>query len=111
MVRFLERSSYFRCMLKDLDRDQLQLAELMSKISEESLSAGWMNGLEYELWEILNYNKSTYGGYSITADDLQQLKVLSDKCSCWIIFDDENEETALDLESWKKKYNEKMGTV
>jgi hypothetical protein len=41
-------------MLKDLNSDQLLLAELMSSISEDGFSASWMEGLEYELWEILN---------------------------------------------------------
>ena len=98
-------------MLKDLNQDQLQLAELMSKISEEAISAGWMNGLEYKLWEILDGVKSNYYSHMVTQEELQQLKALSEQCGCWIIFDDESEETALDLESWKKRFSEKMGTV
>jgi hypothetical protein len=96
-------------MLDDLNQDQLKLAGLMSKISEDAFSAGWIEGLEYRLWEISNGGKNSYGGYIVPQEELQQLKFLSDKCGCWIFFDDENEETAIDLESWKNKYNEKMG--
>jgi hypothetical protein len=97
-------------MLKDLNGDQLQLEELMSSISEAGYSAGWMEGLEYELWVILNSTKRNYGRHIVTEEQFQQLKYLSDKCGCWIVFDDEKEETALDLESWRKGFSEKMGT-
>ncbi len=89
-------------MLKDLSNDQLLLAELMSQISEAGYSAGWMDGLEFDLWEILNGHKRKYGGYSVSQDELNQLQSLSNKCDCWIVFDDEKEETAVELETWKK---------
>lgn len=89
-------------MLQDLNNDQLLLAELMSRISEAGYSAGWMNGLEFDLWEILNGHKRKYGAYKVSQDDLEQLEYLSYKCNCWIVFDGENDETAVDLESWKK---------
>ena len=41
-------------MLQDLNNDQLLLAELMSRISEAGYSAGWMIGLEFDLWETMN---------------------------------------------------------
>jgi hypothetical protein len=94
-------------MLKDLNDDQLQLAELMSRISEEGYSAGWMVGLEYALWEILNGTNREYGVHIIRQEELDQLQTLVNKCGCWIIFDDENEETAVDLEAWKKIFSNK----
>jgi hypothetical protein len=36
-----------------LDHAQRQLADYMSDLSEEAYSAGWMNGLEYALWDAL----------------------------------------------------------
>src|SRR3569833_2600437 len=98
---------YIWVMLKDLNRDQLQLAELMSHISEEAYSAGWMDGLEYELWEILTGKNSRYGRYLLTPEELDQLQYLINKCKCWIVFDDENDETAVDLETWKKMFSNK----
>ena len=107
----MQGSSYFRFMLSDLNQDQLQLEELMSQISEEAYSAGWMIWLEYALWGILNGSKRNYGRHVVSEVELLQLKCLSDKCGCWIVFDDETEETAIDFESWKKKFNEKMRIV
>jgi len=91
-------------MLQDLNDDQLQLAELMSRISEEGYSAGWMKGLEYRLWEILNGRNREYGVHTITQEELGQLQSLVNKCGCWIVFDEENEETAVELETWKKTF-------
>jgi hypothetical protein len=92
-------------MLKDLNEDQLELAELMSRISEAGYSAGWMMGLEYELWQILNDGKGSFGRHHVTQGELQQLQSLSEKCGCWIVFDDVTEETAVDLEKWKKMFS------
>ena len=66
-------------MLKDLNPDELKPAELMSQISEDSLSAGWMNGLEFELWDIIN-GSSTKHGYTTTQSNIDQLESLSQKC-------------------------------
>jgi hypothetical protein len=76
-------------MLNDLNKDQLLLEEFMSEISEAGFSAGWMGDLEFDLWEILNGDKRRYGHHIITQDELDQLKSLSDKCGCWIVYDDE----------------------
>ncbi|MBN8852874.1 MAG: hypothetical protein BGO55_14935 [Sphingobacteriales bacterium 50-39] len=92
-------------MLKDLNEDQLQLEELMSRISEAGYSAGWMMGLEYELWQILNDGKGSFGRHHVTQEELQQLQFLSEKCGCWVVFDDNTEETAVDLETWKKMFS------
>ena len=37
-------------MINDLTPTQRDLAELTSDISENAWRAGWMQGLEYELW-------------------------------------------------------------
>ena len=93
-------------MLKDLDSDQLLLEELMSNISEEDFSAGWMTNLEFDLWGILNGDNRKYGHHLITQSEIDQLKSLSKKCGCWIVFDEEKEETAVELEAWKKMFTD-----
>ena len=93
-------------MLRDLNEDQLKLADLMSKISEDGYSAGWMEGLEFALWEALNGEENKYGRHIITSSELEDLKLLSQKFGCWILFNDDQEETAIGLEEWKKKFNE-----
>jgi hypothetical protein len=38
-------------MLADLSPDQRRLADYMSELSESAYCAGWMEGLEFALWE------------------------------------------------------------
>jgi hypothetical protein len=40
-------------MLRDLTPAQCELAKYMSDLSEEAYCAGWMQGLEYALWQVL----------------------------------------------------------
>ncbi|SRR5258706_9457270 len=91
-------------MLKDLNEHELKLAELMSEISEKGFCAGWMISLEFYLWEIINGGNRRYGTYEVTQSDIDQLNALSQECGCWIIFDDANDETAIDLKTWKRMY-------
>ena len=93
-------------MQKDLNEDQVKLAKLMSWMSEEGYSAGWMNTLEVDLWEIVNGANRRYGSYDVTQHDIDQLKSLSQKCGCWIIFDDVIDERAIDLNTWEKMYSD-----
>jgi hypothetical protein len=98
-------------MLKDLNKDQQSLARLMSDISEKSFYAGWMMGLEFDLWRIVHGSDRQYGHYFVSQTEIDELKNLSRRCGCWIRFDDEMEETAIDLESWSKLIQQSEGTV
>ena len=89
-------------MRRDLNEDQLKLADLMSNISEDGYSAGWMEDLEFNLWDALNGGEKKYGRHIITSSQLEELKFLSQMCGCWIIFNGEQEETAIDIEEWRK---------
>lgn len=91
-------------MLRDLNKDELKLAELMIRISEEGYSAGWIKALEFDLWEIINGGNRRYGTYEVTQNDIDEINSLTQKCGCWIIFDDANDETAIDLKTWEKVY-------
>lgn len=93
-------------MLKDLNNDELKLAELMSNISEDGYSAGWMPGLEIALWKALNDGDRNYGRHRISQSEVEKLKFLSEKCNCWILFDDTNEETSIEIRKWKRKFDE-----
>jgi hypothetical protein len=95
-------------MLKDLTEHEQKLEEFMSWISEEGHSAGWMCDLEYDLWEIVVGGDRRYSRYSLSQDDIDKLNLLSQKCGCWIVFDDVSEETAVGLETWKKMYSGKI---
>lgn len=91
-------------MLYDLNQDQQQLAEFMSDISEKGFCAGWMWHLEYDLWRIINGGHNRYGHYYLSQEEIDQLWAMANKCGCWIVFDDDTEETAIEIETWKKMY-------
>ena len=93
-------------MIDALTSEQKLLAEVMRGISERCYCAGWMEHLEYILWDALINGQKKYGQDVITRNDIEQLKRLSEKCNCWIYFDDVSEETAIDLELWRQKFKE-----
>lgn len=91
-------------MIKDLTSQQLLLEECMSDISERCHSAGWMQDLEYVLWDAILNGPRKYGHHVITQTDIEKLKELSKDANAWIIYDEEEEETAIDLLEWKQKF-------
>jgi hypothetical protein len=88
-------------MIDKLTPKQQQLANLMSDISEECYYAGWMTGLEYNLWDAIVNGEKKYGHGQITQDYIVQLIQISKNCNSWIYFDDETEETAVDFDKWQ----------
>ena len=91
-------------MLKDLNKEELKLAEYMSSISEKGFSAAWLEGLEFDLWKIVIGGPPRYGRYDLTEIDINRLKSLSQQCESWIFFDEIHEETAIKLPKWDKLY-------
>lgn len=91
-------------MLKDLSENELKLATFMSDLSERCYSAVWMLNLEYVLWDSILNGSRKYGQDIINESDISQLSKLSSLSNAWIIFDNETEETAVDLEQWKKQF-------
>ncbi|MGN7784354.1 hypothetical protein ACTJIJ_07500 [Niabella sp. 22666] len=78
----------------------------MSELSEKCYSAQWMKNLEYVLWNTILNGPKKYGQDIISKPDIDKLAELSKSCNCWILFDDVEEETAVDLVEWIKKYND-----
>ena len=94
-------------MLKDLNKEQKALAEYMSYLSEESFCAGWMDGLEFELWKGMNNEIKEYGTLRFTYEIVNRLKELSSKSNGWIVFDDDQEEFYLPWELWHARLESK----
>jgi hypothetical protein len=92
-------------MTKDLSPDQSRLENLMSEISERCYSAGWMQDLEYILWDAVINGQRKYGHGTITKFDIDELKKLSTTCNSWIYMDDITEETATNLDAWSMMFN------
>lgn len=85
-------------MLEQLDPDSRALADFMSELSEAAYCAGWMNGLEFELWQALIGGPRTYGRLEITDEQLARLRDLSEAAKGWIVFDDVGGETLVPLD-------------
>lgn len=84
-----------------LTKEQNELADYMSKISERCYFSGWMKNLEYVLWDTIYSGPRKYGQDFITNNDISELLRLSGNANSWIIFDNEAEELALNLVDWK----------
>ncbi|WP_316844174.1 hypothetical protein [Pedobacter psychrodurus] len=91
-------------MESDLTGKELRLATFMSEISEYCYSAGWTLNLEYALWHAVINGERKYGQSYITEDDISTLIKLSTDADAWIIYDDDKEETALNLKEWAEKF-------
>jgi hypothetical protein len=59
------------------------LRDLMGTISDEAYCAGWMMGLEDDLWAALRVGPCTYGRVKLTADVIANLKRLHDAAGGW----------------------------
>ena len=92
-------------MLGDLTPGQRALAEYMSGLSEEAYCAGWMQGLEYALWQVVLDRRSIYGRLVFTAEHADNLRRLSASCRGWILFDDDREETWVSRSDWEIRYS------
>lgn len=90
--------------------DANRLSEFMSELSEQAYCAGWMQGLEYALWNAVLKGRAKYGRLQITRVHTQKLKVLSDRCGGWIIWDDDLGESFIPMEQWQKKYEAEHGS-
>jgi hypothetical protein len=93
-------------MLSHLTSEQLALAEYMSDLSEEAYCAGWMDGLEYALWQVVLGERSDYGQTTFTSKHATDLRRLSASCGGWILFDEEREETWVSRADWERRFEE-----
>ena len=93
-------------MLADLSETQRELAKYMASISEEAYAAGWIGGLEFELWRAVQQGPFLYGRLQLTSGHVKQLRALSQNCGGWIRFDDKAEEQFVPLNAWLSQAGE-----
>jgi hypothetical protein len=87
-------------MLLDLSESQLELAKYMASISEEAYAAGWIEGLELELWRAVKEGPFLFGRLQLTTVHTRRLKELSQNCGGWIRFDETSEEQFVPFSAW-----------
>lgn len=87
-------------MLEDLNKEQLKLAEYMSELSELAYTAGWMDNLEFSLWNAMNNEITEYGRLVFNAEIIEHLRELSNKAGGWVVFDEKKDETFLPWKEW-----------
>lgn len=106
----LENGTLGRPMaMGDLKAAQRALAQYMSDLSEEAYSAGWMNGLEDALWEVVLGDRREYSHATFTDEHAVELRRLS-ACGGWIVFDDSREETWVSLAEWQTRFQGRKST-
>ena len=93
-------------MLADLTCDPRALAVAMSEISEAAYCAGWMHGLEYALWYLLTTGQTRYGRSNVTREELARLRILSERCGGWIVYDEQKDETFVPLDDWLRIFHD-----
>lgn len=87
----------------------IALYKLMSDLSEEGWSAGWLTGNEFNLWEIVLENKPcNYGQNEINQETIDRLRDLSSKCGGWWYWNDDNKfgEEFVNPRKWKILYSQ-----
>ena len=82
--------------------------EFMSDLSEEAYCAGWMDGLEFALWNAVINGPREYGWLQITAEQIAQLKCLAQDCGGWIAFDNKTGETFIPMAEWERRFDREI---
>src|SRR3954468_4306066 len=91
-------------MRSALEPNARDLAQYMSDLSETAYYAGWMDGLEFELWDAVVSGPRVYGRLRITDEHIAELRRLSVAAGGWIVFDDDAEEMFVPLADWQARF-------
>lgn len=76
------------------------LGSFMEDISEDVFAAGWMQGLEYDLWGMVRgYRNRHYGMSSITDEQVAKLALLAQQSGGWWQCGE-----FVPLNAWRKEY-------
>jgi hypothetical protein len=83
--------------VRELAADRLY--QLMSDVSEDHYCAGWMSGLEYDLWGMVRGGPRHYGMGDVEPETVAELRQLSDDCGGWHTHD-----RLVPLDEWRREY-------
>lgn len=80
-----------------------ELFDYISELSQEAICAGWMENVEYCLWERVLNGVGDYYALEVTEDIIAKLRDYSDRAAGWWSWED-TEPVFLPLESWITLY-------
>jgi hypothetical protein len=82
------------------------LYNLMREISEDCYCAGWMNGNEYTLWEMVANPEASrrYGQDEVTLEQIADLRTMSAELGGWIRWHDDNDDPDLPSQEWGPRF-------
>lgn len=88
---------------------KILVIDLMSELSEDVYAAGWLDGIELELWQLINKEASGQvinlwkrRGNLFVLEDLRKLTMLT---KSWGIWDDSLDEViSISIDEWNKRY-------
>jgi hypothetical protein len=83
-----------------------ELRNLMRYISEDCYCAGWLNGLEYILWEMVSDSTASreFGMGEVEESAIARLRELSQQVGGWWRWHDDNDERDLPSEEWGERF-------
>lgn len=84
----------------------LGLLGLMKGISEEFWCAGWMSGMEYDLWRAEAGKR--WGQGSLTERQATLLRLLSEECGGWWYWNENDGPKFIRTQEWVKRLREKV---
>jgi len=76
----------------------------MSDLSEEAYCAGWMQNLEYALWQVVLGERHDYGRLEFMTEHVDSLQQLSHECAGWIVYDDKRGEMWVPRKDWEERF-------
>jgi hypothetical protein len=80
------------------------LTRHLGEISEEGYCAGWMNGLEFDIWRICTAGGGYFGGAKIEEQYAADLLNLASLAGSWPVWDKSKGRSYMPLAEWKATY-------
>ncbi|MDA0195468.1 MAG: hypothetical protein O2887_16770 [Bacteroidetes bacterium] len=105
-VIFVRYTDWTCCYSKD-ELKQL-LVDFISEISEDYFAAGWLNGIEFDLWRLISTGNLPEYHSVVTLDEdldiIEGLRLLSNITNTWAIWDDTvGDAVPIELGEWKQR--------
>lgn len=79
------------------------IGDLVSDISEDCYCAGWMHGIEFDLWAVICGDATDYAGVTLADHRVQALARIARDADGWVRYGDSGVES-VDSVTWAKMY-------